>query len=459
MNYKDFFKNKKILMMGLGILGRGVNVAKFLANAGAELTVTDLKDEEQLASSLQILSPYKNINYVLGKHNLTDFRDKDMLIKAAGVPLDSPYVAEARKNNIPVEMDASLFAKLLLSNLSTSNVDNIIVIGVTGTRGKSTVTQLIYEILTAANKRVFLGGNVKGLATLPLLEKIKTGDIVVMELDSWQLQGFSDSKISPHVAVFASFMRDHMNYYKGDMNAYFADKANIFKYQKAGDYLVCGEQVAEFMKDNGFKSIGKKLVASKKNIPSEWNIKLQGEHNLANIAMAVKASEIFGVSGDIIKNTVENFTGAPGRLEFVKEINGIKFYNDTTATTPDAAIAAVKSLREDGKSNIILIGGGADKELDFNEYAGFIKDKIKAMALFKGAATDKIMAAFGETGFPIEIFDNMPAAFKFAVSNADKGDVVLLSPGAASFGVFKNEFDRGEQFIEEISKLRLRQNE
>ena len=173
--------------------------------------------------------------------------------------------------------------------------------------------------------------------------------------------------------------------------------------------------------------------------------------------MAVKVSEIFGVCDDIIKNTVENFAGAPGRLEFVKEINGIKFYNDTTATTPDAAMAAVKSLHKDGKSNIVLIGGGADKELDFNEYAGFIKDKIKAMALFKGAATDKIMAALGKTDFPIEIFDNMSAAFKFAVSNADKGDVVLLSPGAASFGVFKNEFDRGEQFIEEIGKLR--QNE
>lgn len=434
--------------MGLGILGRGVNVAKFLANAGAELTVTDLKDEEQLASSLQILSPHKNINYVLGKHNLADFRDKDMLIKAAGVPLDSPYVAEARKNNIPVEMDASLFTKL---------ADGVMIVGVTGTRGKSTVTQLIYEIIEAGGKNVYLGGNVKGLATLPLLEKIKTGDIVVMELDSWQLQGFGDSKISPHVAVFASFMQDHMNYYKGDMNAYFADKANIFKYQKAEDYLVCGEQVAEFMKENGFKPAGKKLVASKKNIPSEWNIKLQGEHNLANIAMAVKVSEIFGVCDDIIKNTVENFAGAPGRLEFVKEINGIKFYNDTTATTPDAAMAAVKSLHKDGKSNIVLIGGGADKELDFNEYAGFIKDKIKAMALFKGAATDKIMAAFGKTDFPIEIFDNMSAAFKFAVSNADKGDVVLLSPGAASFGVFKNEFDRGEQFIEEIGKLR--QNE
>lgn len=452
MNYKDFFTGKKITIMGLGLLGRGVGVAKFLAELGAELTITDLKNEEQLASSLEVLSPYKNIKYVLGRHEMADFKDRDMVIKAAGVPLNSPYVAEAKKNDIPVEMDASLFAKL-----STSNVD---MIGVTGTRGKSTVTQLVYEILKADGREVFLGGNVRGLATLPLLNNLRrsptsTQIVVVMELDSWQLQGFGDAGISPHVSVFTSFMRDHMNYYKGDMDAYFADKANIFKYQTEDDYFVCEKKVAEIIKEKGLKPAGKARIAGKETIPNDWKIKIPGEHNLANIALAKMACEALGVDESVIRNVVENFAGVPGRLEFVKEIGGVKFYNDTTATTPDAAIAAVETLRVDGKANIVLMGGGADKELDFKKYAEVIKGKVKALALFKGAATDKIIAELGEVDFPIKIFDNMKDAFAFAANHARNGDAILLSPGAASFGVFKNEFDRGEQFMEEVNGLKF----
>ena len=148
-----------------------MNVAKFLAECGAELTITDLKTEEQLASSLKQLKKFSNIKYVLGRHELADFSGKDMIIKAAGVPLDSPYVAEARKNNIPIEMDASLFVKILKLGHSMSK-SKLQVIGVTGTRGKSTVTHLIYEIIKNSGRQVFLGGNVKGLATLPLLKKL-----------------------------------------------------------------------------------------------------------------------------------------------------------------------------------------------------------------------------------------------------------------------------------------------
>src|SRR3989339_631999 len=240
MNYKDFFKGKKITMMGLGILGRGVNVAKFLAECGVELTVTDLKTEDQLAPSLKKLSKFPKIKYVLGRHDLADFSGKDMVIKAAGAPLDSPYIAEARKNNIPIEMDASLFAKL---------AENVVIVGITGTRGKSTVTHLIYDIIKNSGKRVHLGGNVKGLATLPLLKKVKDGDIVVMELDSWQLQGFGEAKISPNIAVFSTFLPDHQNYYKNDMDKYFSDKANIFRWQKESDRFITGLRVAKLIKE------------------------------------------------------------------------------------------------------------------------------------------------------------------------------------------------------------------
>lgn len=446
MNYKDYFVGKKILMMGLGILGRGVNVAKFLAECGAELTITDLKTEEQLASSLKKLKKFPNIKYVLGRHDLSDFQNKDMVIKAAGVPLDSPYIVEARKNNIPVEMDASLFARL-----STSNVD---IIGITGTRGKSTVTHLIYAILKEAFKntkrKVYLGGNVKGLATLPLLKKVKDGDIVVMELDSWQLQGFEESQISPNIAVFTTFLPDHQNYYKNDMDKYFSDKANVYRWQKENDWLVLGGKIIKEKDKIGIK--GQTIIADKKNISKKWKIKLLGEHNLQNVALAVEAGKKLGVEDKMIKKAVENFKGLPGRLEFVKEVKGVKYYNDTTATTPEAVMVALESLKEN-KGKIILLGGGADKNLEYEEYAKIVKKYVKALILFKGLASNKIISALGKTKFPVEIVDSMKKAIEVAKANAKKGDVVLLSPAAASFGVFKNEFDRGEQFNKLVNRI------
>jgi len=445
MNYKDFFKGKKITLMGLGILGRGVNVAKFLAECGAELTITDLKTEDQLAPSLKKLSKFPKIKYVLGRHDPADFSGKDMVIKVAGAPLDSPYIAEAIKNNIPIEMDASLFAKL---------AGSVVIVGITGTRGKSTVTHLIYDIIKNSGKRVCLGGNVKGLATLPLLKKVKEGDIVVMELDSWQLQGFADAKISPNIAVFTTFLPDHQNYYKNDMEKYFSDKANIYRWQKDEDCLIAGVKTAKLIKEKEKNSLKSRIIiADGKNIPRGWKIKLLGEHNLANVALAAEAARKLGVKESTIKKTVEKFKGLPGRLEFIREAKGVKYYNDTTATTPEAVMAALDSLKE-SKGKIILISGGADKNLEYDGYAKVVKKSVKVLALFRGLASNKIISELGKTKFPVEVFDNMKAAMKFAVANAKNGDIVLLSPGAASFGVFKNEFDRGDQFNKAVKKLR-----
>lgn len=467
-------------MLGLGVLGRGVNVAKFLAKKGAILIITDKKTAEQLAPAIKQLKAFKNIKYVFGEHNLSDFQNADMVIKAASVPLDSLYIAEARKNNIPVEMDASLFVKL---NLAT-------IIGITGTRGKSTVTQLIYEIIQnylvakppSKKKKVFLGGNVKGLATLPLLNKVKSGDIVVMELDSWQLQGFGDSKISPHISVFTNLMCDHQNYYKNSMKQYFEDKTNIFKYQKNGDILVIGKRFLPDLKKFGLseifadlkKNTESKIITAKTD--KKIKTKLLGSHNKENIALAVKACQQLGINEKIIKKTVADFRGIPGRLEFIGEKKGIKYYNDTTATTPDGVIAALKALQnhlairrpgESQENKIILIGGGTDKELDYTEYVKLVLKYIKTLILFKGTASEKIKKVLSNQSAiistrkkekqKINIISNI-TSMKDAVAEAQKftkkGDIVLLSPGAASFGVFKNEFDRGEQFNKIVKKLR-----
>jgi len=285
-----------------------------------------------------------------------------------------------------------------------------------------------------------------------LLKKVKSNDIVVMELDSWQLQGFGEAKISPNVAVFTTFLPDHQNYYKNDMDRYFSDKANVYRWQKESDWFITGLRVAKFVKknDKGGRE-GQRIIAEKKNIPKDWKIKLLGEHNLANVALAAEAARKLGVKESTIKKSVEKFKGLPGRLEFIREAKGVKFYNDTTATTPEAVMAALESLKEK-KGRIILIGGGADKNLEYDEYAKVVKKYIKVLILFKGLASNKIISSLGKVKFPVEVFDNMKIAMKFAVANAKKGDIVLLSPGAASFGVFKNEFDRGEQFNKAVKR-------
>ena len=452
IDYQKYFKNKKVLVMGLGLLGRGIGVTKFLAESGAKVTVTDLKTKEELKTALKPLAKFKNITYRLGGHNLQDFKNQDLIIRAANVPIDSPYLKEAKKNKIPVTQDATLFAQLA--------GEEVKIIGVTGTRGKSTVTHLLYEILKNDKRRVWLGGNVRGTATLPLLKKVKSGDLVVMELDSWQLQSFGEAKLSPSLAIFTSFMNDHQNYYKNNLERYFQDKANIFKHQKAGDTLIVGKN--DFSPDS-FKLVDeiKKLKPKSKIIVPSYKLKaisyklsLPGKHREYNAALASAAAKALGVSEVVIKRTVNNFKGLPGRLELIKSIRGIKYYNDTTATTPDAVMAAVHALKE-YKGKIILIGGGADKELDFKRYSQIVPKYLKELVLFKGSATDKILvvlpAKFKKQAI---VVGGMRDAFKCAISLAERGDIVLLSPGAASFGLFRNEFDRGDQFNKLVKAIK-----
>ena len=360
-NHKQKFKGKKITVMGLGLLGRGLGYTKFLVECGADLIVTDLKTKEQLATSLKALSKYKSIKFVLGEHRLEDFKNRDMIIKAAGVPLDSVYIKEAKKNNIPVEMDASLFAKC---------APGVTIVGVTGTRGKSMTTMLIYEILKANEKflknpstklgtkkpKVFLGGNIRGVATLPLLNKVKAGDILVAELDSWQLQGFGEAQISPQIAVFTTFMRDHMNYYGSTsfdkaqdmtlttgkaMERYFADKANIFKYQKKGDVLVIRPEMKKLI---GIPPSPCKLIVANKKSVKDWKFIVEGEHQRENLACAIEVAKQFNIPMAKIKQSVAKFKGVEGRLQLVKTIHGIKIYNDNNATTPEATVVGLEAL-------------------------------------------------------------------------------------------------------------------
>ncbi|MEX1026561.1 MAG: UDP-N-acetylmuramoyl-L-alanine--D-glutamate ligase [Candidatus Paceibacterota bacterium] len=439
--YTQYFKGKRITLMGLGLLGRGIGDARFLAKQGARVLVTDLKTEEELAESVEQLREYKNISLVLGEHREKDFTNTDLVIKAAGVPLDSPYIQAASSAGVPVTMSTSLFAEYTSATL----------IGVTGTRGKSTVTHLIADILECAGKTVFRGGNVQGVSTLEHLPESTEDEIAVLELDSWQLQGFGEAEVSPHIAVFTTFMSDHMNYYHGDTDRYLDDKANIFKYQIETDVLVLGEQCAGRVQEAYPNIQSRVIVASADDVPDDWSLPLPGDHNRANIACALKAVESFEIANDVVREVVERFTGVPGRLEYIRDVNGVKIYNDTTATTPDATTAALKALGSE--KNIILIAGGNDKQLPIDELVELVPRYCKAVVWLPGTGTDSIKERVAR-GKGTDAFDaeGMQEAVSRAFEIAQEGDVVLLSPGFASFGLFKNEYDRGEEFLKEVRK-------
>lgn len=432
-NWKVVFGGKKITVIGLGLLGRAARDAKFLAEQGASLIVTDLKTETELAPSVELLKPFLGITYHLGGHNKSDFVGRDYILKAAGVPLDSPYIAEAEKNKIPIKMSASWFAELA----------GIPFVGVTGTRGKSTVTHMLNGIMRAAGREVLLGGNVRGVSTLSLLPQVTAASIALMELDSWQCRGFGDAGISPQLAVFTTFLDDHLDYYHGDRARYLGDKVPIFLNQKSEDTLIVSRQVADVLKERYGRDIRSHVVvADAASFPTGWKLKIPGEHNRANAMCAIEAARALGIDEAVIKEALEAFAGVPGRLELVREVNGVKVYNDTTATTPEATIAALRAL-DTGKKHIILIMGGADKGLDMHTLMDEIPKRTKQVVYLAGTGTERL-APLLPTGMLHHA--SLEKALATALKAGLPGDIVLFSPAFASFGMFKNEFDRGDQF-------------
>jgi len=444
--------------MGLGLLGRGVGDARYLAECGAELIVTDLKTREQLASSLAELSHFSDIRFVLGEHRLEDFRDRDLILKAAGVPLDSPFVAEAKKNNIPVRMSADLFAE----------ISGIPIVGVTGTRGKSTVTHMVYAILKEAGKPaptpkvgaptgsvgVVLGGNVRGVSTLALLSEVTPEHCAVLELDSWQCHGFGEANISPHIAVFVTFFSDHLNYYGSTslttghnaLEVYLADKANIFLNQKSEDTLVLGKQCAPIIIEKYGEEIESRIiVVDELKLPDTWVLRIPGIHNRYNAALALAVARTLNIDDSVSHSVLESFTGVPGRLELVAEKNGVKIYNDTTATTPEATLAALSAL---DPAHTVLIMGGADKNLDMSVLLAKLSE-VKKVILLAGTGTNRVLEFLPGAS----VFDDFSKAVSEAFSSTEPGDVLLFSPAFASFGMFKNEYDRGDQFNALVQSL------
>ncbi len=459
-------KGKKITVMGLGLQGGGVGTVRFLAEAGAQVIVTDLKSKKELASSLEKLKGLKNVSYVFQQHRLEDFTKVDMVVKNPSVSWNNKQIKLALEKKIPVEIDSSLFFKLCKNKI----------IGVTGTKGKTTTANFIYNILKTAGKSPLKVG-VSRVSVLDKLKELKKDSLVVFELSSWRLSALGRYKLSPEIAVITNIYPDHLNYYLS-MEKYMQDKKYIFLHQKKEDNCIVNqddkvikqweEEIRSYLvKFSQHKILDTDSVyvndeaiyindnGSEKKIIETKEIRIKGQHNLNNVLAAVGVARILGIKTKLIRKGILNLRNITHRLELVRELSGVKYYNDTTATTPEAAIQGIKSFSKP----IILICGGSDKKLNLDQLGKIIYEEVKGIIFLEGKATDKIISAMKKIDENLKtrkfsIVKSMEKAVELAQNTASEGDVVLLSPGAASFGLFANEFERGKKFKEAVQELK-----
>lgn len=448
--------------MGLGLHGGGVSVARFFAEQGAKVLVTDLRHKSQLKPSLDKLKGLR-IEFVLGKHRESDFSSADLIIQNPGVPSNSPYLKIARSYDVPIENEASIFFSLAPSD----------VIAITGTKGKSTVTTLIGEIIKSYKSKTVVAGNIRTRAMLDILPGLKKDTPVVLELSSWQLEGLDQHRTSPPVALVTNVLNDHLNRYDSFLD-YAKAKSIIFKYQTKNNVVVFnydnlttrkfGQQAKSrvvwfstkpFPRQNldgayvSKKDIYYHSKGADKKIMSVKDIQLAGNHNLQNVLAAIVLSKAINIPEKNIVRTVKRFQGIPNRLELIRTINKVKYINDTTATAPVATQAALEAIGD--KKHLILIAGGQDKDLDYKSLGRDIDSRVKALVLLPGNASDKIRKSIRKVKL-IAVSD-MKEAIDWANSVAKPKDIVLLSPAAASFNLYENEFARGEHFNKIVKRL------
>ncbi|WKC58136.1 UDP-N-acetylmuramoyl-L-alanine--D-glutamate ligase [Borrelia sp. P9F1] len=447
----DEIKSKKFLVMGLGLHGGGLSVARFLLKHGASLVITDLKSKLELASSIKSLEEFKDrIRYVLGYHSEDDFREADIVVKNPGVSFKNRYLKFAKR----IETDISLF---LMFNKNP-------IIAVTGTKGKSTLVSLLHQILVTKYPKAKIGGNI-GISPLSFLDDLDAISPIVLELSSWQLHDLEN--LNPIISIITNVYHDHQNYYS-TFNDYVEDKAKIFIKQDSGIFISQDKAYYDYF--HRFKTKAGVVLFSEsmplnfendmlylrngKIYLNEELIITLGETRLVlliNKLVAVFVANYLKLNLNLVSNVMARFNGIEHRLEFIREIDGVSYYNDTASTIPDSTVLSVKSLKRE-KISINLIVGGTDKELNFLIF-GEILNMVKTWILLRGSATLKIIKFFEDNDVDYSVFSSIEECVCYARKVSVQNDIVLFSPASASFELFKNEFDRGFRFKKLVSDM------
>lgn len=480
-NKNQFIKDKKVLLVGLGSLGGGVVTCLWLLRHKAKITITDLRNKKDLEKSLKKLKRYfSKIKLVLGRHNKNDFKNHDIIVVNPGVKIrNNQYLKIARKEKKLIENEMSLFFKFNLSPL----------IAITGTRGKTTVTNWIYHLLKEKYPNTIIGGNIPESPVLSFLDKTKINNPAVLEISSFQLELLKGKHQAPKIAIITNLFRDHLNRH-ANMKDYAKVKSNIFKNQKDNDYLILdyqnkwtnfflslkpksqiyfiSNQPLPINKNGIFNKANqiyfqndkkKQLILNLRNFSQQW-----GEHNLNNLMFSILAAKLFGLSFSQIKKCIPSLPHIQFREEIVYQSPDKQFIiiNDGSATTPEATMAALKRFSYQKNNNLILITGGTDKNLKYDEMATKIKKYIlpKNLVILNGSASKKLINELIKIKYSnyYSVFESLAECFYYSLHLREKGgNIILFSPGATSFEKFKNEFDRGKKFNDLINVGLLKQ--
>jgi UDP-N-acetylmuramoylalanine--D-glutamate ligase len=443
--------------MGLGRFGGGVDVARFAHGAGAKVVVTDLASAEKLGDSISRLQELEGIEFHLGSHDPVDFEQADIVVANPAVPGDNEFLQIARQAGGLVTSQMNIFFELCPATI----------IGITGANGKSTTTALTAHLLEStsdesratSHKRVWLGGNIGNRPLLATVDQIRPDDLVVLELSSFQLEQLAEIKRAPKVTLLTNLTPNHLDRHKTFAN-YCAAKENIFKLQKLDE---SSPALSVF---NAEDEIAAEWYEKYKNNPGRICVKfsadgvsedirnvypLPGRANLSNLAGAMAIARHFGITDEQIKSCLPYFKALPHRLEFVAELDGVRWYNDSIATTPQSVIAALEAVEQPG----IIIAGGYDKDLPFDELGEKIAARAKA-AILIGRTAPKIAEAIRLAEPRVtktQTAQSLAEAIDLARNLADPGDVVLLSPACASYDMFDNFEHRGHEFVKLVRSL------
>jgi UDP-N-acetylmuramoylalanine--D-glutamate ligase len=439
---------KRILVVGLA--RSGAAVAEFLVRRGAHVTVNDAKAEGELKDVPGLRS--RGIEIIAGSHPAELFEKSDLIIASPGVPLTLEPFKKARAEGVPIIGEVELASRFIHGRL----------IGITGSNGKTTTTTLIGELLKNAGFRTQVGGNI-GTPLISLVESSRDDSLTVIELSSFQLEAVEQLRLS--TAVLLNITPDHLDRYES-MDEYAAAKANIFRNQEPGDAAVLNaddERVFELSRsipsriilfsrrrelDEGIFLRGDEIVnrsfGREQVLVTRSEIPLRGDHNLENVMAALAVGIVCGASAESMLSTVRTFEGVEHRLEFVAEIDGVKFYNDSKATNVDAAMKSLEAF----EGGLVVILGGKDKGSDYRPLAPLVRERCRQVILI-GAASEKIAAALESTR-PLHRAATMEEAVRLGFELSAPGDTVLLAPACASFDMFENYEHRGRAFKEAV---------
>ena len=458
IEFNDYLKGKKVAIIGLGV--SNLPLLKYMYEKKAKVTVFDEKEQEEVPRKLiERLDKYE-ANAFFGKNCFKNLKNFDIIFRSPSCLPTRKELVEEKDRGAIITSEIEMLMKLCPCKI----------IGVTGSDGKTTTTSLIYSILKKAGYNTYLGGNI-GIPLFTKLDEMTPDDILVLELSSFQLMGM---KISPNISVITNITPNHLNIHK-DYQEYIDAKKNIFKYQNENDYLILNydneitrtckneakSKVTYFSSkeklDDGFivdNSIIKECEDGiRKHLLDTKEVLLRGTHNYENIATALAATKTL-VNQDIAIEAVKEFKAVEHRLEFVREIDNVKWYNDSVSSSPTRTIAGLNSFDED----IVLIAGGYDKNLDYTPIAKPILKKVKTLILL-GATSGKIFNAVKDEEekekkhIDIYMSDNLEQAVNLAKKYAKPNEVVLFSPASASFDMFKNFAERGNIFKNLVNKL------